>query len=493
MKNSSRRQFISKAALFTAFPLVSPLTGISVNVDHGLKIQDVAGITRDPSAATFTGNPLLQAILTGDKKSVESLLDEDELLINLTDKEGRSVYRIAILHNQPEIAAMLLSRGYAKDIFDYVTDGDLDSINTAVSQNPGVLNTISRFGYTPLQAAAEAGQVSVIDNLVGRGAVLDTNIRNNEHLSALGLGISYNDKDKSAAIAQALLGNGCNPNIAQKDNFSPLHCAAKTGNNIIARLLIRKGADVDHKDVSGKSAIDIANENNNKETASIIRQAYSIYKDVYITRYKKDKNGAGITRDDTQGFTQNWINRFVTYSHFDFKTVKEMYGKSPGLLMTRSTWDEIPVEAAAHLGNEPIANFLLDAGSPLSICTATMLGLTEQVKSMISLDPSVINERGAHDFPLLFYTTYGKEKPELAELILNNKIDVNINVRGRSALMESVLRDHLIIAELLLTKGANPNLKCTDFQPGTPLDFAIKRKNTDMIALLKKYGAMEIS
>jgi len=492
MKNTSRRKFISQAAFFTAFPLIRPFSAVSTKTDQELRIHEMANRAANPDSIISGGNLFLLAVLKGDRESVISFLEKDECLLNLTDNEGRSVYRIALLNNQPAMAGLLLSRGYIKDIFDSATDGDLEMMNTLIGQNPYAFDTISRYGYTPLQVAAEAGQVPVIDNLVGRGARLDTNIPKDEHFSALGLAINYNDREKSAAMAQALLGNGCNPNIVQKNGFSALHCAAKTGNSKIAALLIRKGADVNCRDGVGKTAVDVADANNNSDVASVIRQAASIYKDVYITRYKKDKNGIDIKRDDTQGLTQNWINRFVTYSHFDLKTVKEMYAKSPSLLMTRSTWDEIPVEAAAHLGNEPIANFLLDAGSPLSICTATMLGLNEQVKSMLGLDPSLVNERGAHDFPLLFYTTYGKEKPELTELILGKKVDVNINVRGRSALMESVLRDHLIIAEILLRNGANPNLRCTDFQPGAPLDFAVKRNNTDMIALLKKYGAQQV-
>ena len=60
----------------------------------------------------------------------------------------------------------------------------------------------------------------------------------------------------------------------------------------------------------------------------------------------------------------------------------------------------------------------------------------------------------------------------------------------RTALYEAVTRDDLETADLLLTRGADPNKLCGETnQLRRPLTHAVQRKNPAMIALLQRHGA----
>lgn len=123
-------------------------------------------------------------------------------------------------------------------------------------------------------------------------------------------------------------------------------------------------------------------------------------------------------RDDTQGLPKDFINAFIVFSHFGFDRVKKLVELCPELLNTRAAWDELPVEAAAHMGRADIGGLLLDRGASYSICTAAVFRSLAEVRRMLGEDPGRIHERGAHSFPLLFYTAFGKPQMETVEYLI---------------------------------------------------------------------------
>jgi ankyrin repeat protein len=57
-------------------------------------------------------------------------------------------------------------------------------------------------------------------------------------------------------------------------------------------------------------------------------------------------------------------------------------------------------------------------------------------------------------------------------------------------LSECAARGHSELAEFLIQKGADVNMRSKSvFLTGTPLEIATQRKRDSMISLLKKYGA----
>lgn len=77
------------------------------------------------------------------------------------------------------------------------------------------------------------------------------------------------------------------------------------------------------------------------------------------------------------------------------------------------------------MGLVDMAAHLADLGSPVSTCTAALLGLLDRVRETISSDRACLDERGAHNIPLLAYTAFGlhlavgKGHLELAEVLVS--------------------------------------------------------------------------
>ena len=113
------------------------------------------------------------------------------------------------------------------------------------------------------------------------------------------------------------------------------------------------------------------------------------------------------------------VREMVTVAHFDLKRVKELVGAHPAL--AKAAWDwgfgdwETPLGAASHMGNRPMAEFLIEQGAHPTIFSAAMLGNLDVVKAMIGSAPGAQRIRGPHSISLLAHARMGGEvaKPVL--------------------------------------------------------------------------------
>ena len=105
----------------------------------------------------------------------------------------------------------------------------------------------------------------------------------------------------------------------------------------------------------------------------------------------------------TDQSTQQLTDELVRMSDGNLDRVRELVGVHPGLVNARASWNEAPIEAAAHCGQREIAELLISAGADLDICTAAMLGNVDQVSEMLQQDPDLAHATGAHGIPVLFF------------------------------------------------------------------------------------------
>lgn len=138
---------------------------------------------------------------------------------------------------------------------------------------------------------------------------------------------------------------------------------------------------------------------------------------------------AEFTRDyPAPGFKPSWkneqINRtmaqdFVIYAHSDLEMVKKLYEREPNLLNSTLDWGngdwETALGGASHMGRKDIVKFLLSKGARIDLFCATMLGMIDVVKAMLTLEPALIDAKGPHGFNLHFHAQVGQEdaKPVL--------------------------------------------------------------------------------
>ena len=421
-----------------------------------------AGMLAGGAAAETKPNPLdsekfRQAVLTGDLPTVTSMLDRDPALRYARDSGGVSVYTLACLRGQPKIAEEIASRGLVLDIFEAAVSGDSKRANEIAKDDPGLAHHRLPDGRTPLHLAAEAGKPALVIFFAMKGADLSAGPE-----SPLLAAVDYPEHALASEMSIFLLMNASDPNARRRDGKTALELAAARGYDDLVHMLIHRGAEAN---------------------APSVERAY------YGRRYTQDLHGNPVTREDTYGIPQEWINQFVTVAHFDFEKVKHLQKLCPTLIMTRATWDELAIEAAAHMGLTPMAQFLADLGAPVSTCTATLVGEQALVKRLVSEDAGCIRERGAHDIALLSYTALGNQHLEIAELLLGAGADVHARSLGQTSLHIAASKGHVELAQLFLDHGADINAIANVRGASlTPLAVAVQAKHEKMATLLKERG-----
>src|SRR5258705_1342539 len=92
------------------------------------------------------------------------------------------------------------------------------------------------------------------------------------------------------------------------------------------------------------------------------------------------------------------VKEMVTVAHGNLARVKELVSARPAL--ARASWDwgygdwETAIDAASHVGNRPIADYLIANGARPTIYTAAMMGQLAIVKGWVETLPGVQRNRG---------------------------------------------------------------------------------------------------
>ncbi|MGQ9909547.1 MAG: ankyrin repeat domain-containing protein [Candidatus Flexifilum sp.] len=186
--------------------------------------------------------------------------------------------------------------------------------------------------------------------------------------------------------------------------------------------------------------------------------------------------------------SQEAINNFVIAAHFDLPRVQALLAEQPELLNETAEWMETPIQAAAHVGNVAIAEYLLEQGAPLDICTAAMLGRADDVTAILADAPDAVQSVGAHNIPLLFFPIIHDHRA-LVEQLVAAGADINAGEGSNTPLHAAALFDRPEIARWLLDHDANPF--AVDFEGKTPYDRAVEKGHPRVAELLKPFAEAE--
>jgi ankyrin repeat protein len=188
-------------------------------------------------------------------------------------------------------------------------------------------------------------------------------------------------------------------------------------------------------------------------------------------------------------FTPELIREFVIAAHFNLSKVQAMFAERPALLTVKHQWGENDYEdgvgAASHVGNRPIAEFLLEQGVPLTIFAAAMLGRTSDVAAFIQADPAQANARGAHQIPILFHAALSGDTT-LTTLLVN----AGCNEGFDGALHAAIMYGHIDMVNWLLEHGAH-DLQILNYEGKTPLQKALELDQPEIVSLLRTHGATD--
>jgi ankyrin repeat protein len=183
--------------------------------------------------------------------------------------------------------------------------------------------------------------------------------------------------------------------------------------------------------------------------------------------------------------SQETIDEFVGNAHGNLVRVEELISDYPDIVDAKASFDETALQAAAQMGREDIANFLLSHGAVMDIFGASMLGDVKRVREFLERDRNRANAPGGHGFPPLYYAAV-KNRIEIAEVLLRNGANVNMGEGSNTALHAAALNGQAEFALWLLNHGAHVN--ALDYEGKTPLAIAEKAGQSKLVELLRKNG-----
>src|SRR5215471_1136479 len=105
------------------------------------------------------------------------------------------------------------------------------------------------------------------------------------------------------------------------------------------------------------------------------------------------------------------VKEMVTVAHGNVARVKELVGRQQTLAKANYDWGfgdwESAIDAASHVGNREIAEFLLANGARPTMFSAAMLGQLEVVKALVAVKPGIQSIKGPHTITLLRHAMAG--------------------------------------------------------------------------------------
>jgi hypothetical protein len=117
------------------------------------------------------------------------------------------------------------------------------------------------------------------------------------------------------------------------------------------------------------------------------------------------------------------VREIVGVAHRDLGRVKQLVTAHPSL--AKASWDwgfgdwETALGSASHVGNRPIAEFLIEHGAPPTIFSAAMLGQLDIVRSYAAAMPNIHLLRGPHGIPLAAHARAGGAQAEAVFQFIN--------------------------------------------------------------------------
>lgn len=445
-----------------------------------------------PGGAPLAGGDeaLLEAVVRGDLEAVRAIVRAAPARARAVDEAGRSAFVLAHLHGFGEVAAELAAAGIETDVVEAVLGEDWERVEAWLRDDPTLAGRAHPVGGTPLYASALVGSLEGW-RLRARGCDPDAAPAGGSGFTPARGALEATRSTWAALGLIDLCGNGGDVNAKQRGGSSVLHGAVARRDEALVRLAIRKGADVAAKDDRGRTAAALAAELSWEEGVTLLKGAAALPRDDRSSRFALDANREAVVRPDLSDVPQTTQNAVTGASHARLEELRRLVADDRRLVFSISTDDELAIEACAHTGNRPAIRFHLDHGAPLSLPTAVSLGDLGAVDFWLRRRPSLVNERGAHDFPVLWYAAIGGGSVEMAERLLSFGVPPDQESAGTTTLHWCVRSGDADLLAFLLERGADPEPVGHRWnrEGETPLALALEAGDTPLVKLLRDGGA----
>ena len=156
----------------------------------------------------------------------------------------------------------------AHAISEAAASGDVETVRDLLDQDPMLVHSRSRTGWTPLHVAAYYGHLELAKLLLARGADVQAPARDSVGDTPL-LKAVIGQRVEMVELLLAHHADVRTPNLA---DATPLHKAAVYGDPAITQLLLDHGADVHARNSGGQTPLTHALFNRHKDSADLLVQ-----------------------------------------------------------------------------------------------------------------------------------------------------------------------------------------------------------------------------
>lgn len=485
------------------------------------------GVAAD-SPDRYGRTPLLAAVENGNQDIIQQLLHA-HANVNRADQYGESPLRLAIVKDDEATARILLQAGASVNSRD--AQGNTPLL-TAVSQSSTTLvalllsfhadvNLAGQDGLTPLQLAQRKNHQPLIARLQQAGAVVPASQQATPLVAVsadesklfqgwppLMIAAWLNQPQRLQAALQTLPQSGAGVDDTDSEGHSALTRAAWRGNTGIVEQLLRAGADIEHQDVSGRTALlwSLVGQEKAAVTRLLLRQQVNLnHQDAqgktalllaienHHTDLVKDLLAAGANPNlaDSEGTVA--LITATRLQQQDTIALLLQYKAATGIADRNG---RSAVWFAADEGADGILRLLLAAHA--STTDADHYGQRSLERAIVRHCQSCLQQLAAATTrdELLHSTKDGNTLLSLAaelgnaqavSYLIGQQLPLDTrNRNGNSALMLAAAKGHTAIVETLLQAGADPLLR--NQQKKNARDLAAAAGHDDTVQTLDAHG-----
>ncbi|NKB65767.1 MAG: hypothetical protein GKR89_01780 [Candidatus Latescibacteria bacterium] len=394
-----------------------------------------AFLQADPNQAHPIDNgpaPIMWAVRFGHKAMVELLLEQR---VEVDIWRGHSDTHKA--HTPLNVAIDYQYTDIVRRLLEYGADPDPEDLRPWPGHN-GPDTPLFWGGWDrPFARALRWGNLEALELLLDAGADINRPQRGGLHWPAW---------RNNLPQAKFLIDRGADLRLPH--NVEALIDAAEEGYTAFVELLATHGADVQAKEKKkNRTALRQALKQGQTETVALLRELI-------------DLEGRPQTeRERILRLRAQFIDAAIDG---EADVTRDLLEQDPTLLQREMVRTDL-FHHVAYAGHQAVADVLVEYGTPWTMTAAVALGRVDQVEAMIEADPTFIQRLE------LFRIAAKADQGEVIGLLLDRgmEIDKRSPDRGNAALHEAVNVSSVNAVDVLLSRGAQVNIKNRDGR--TPL------------------------